>query len=508
MKKLLFCSFAALALFCACEGIDPQVNEEEGVAITSLTATTAPATRTSTNSSLQVLWSEGDQIAVYGNATNPETATPFTLTSGAGGTTGNFTGSTVHCGSTAFAVYPYYESYQGLSAGHITTFIPKTQTYVEGSIPEKAFVMAASFNPADGNMAFVPISAVLEVKLYGTASVTKIQVDEYANESSVGGKHLSQAQYIYFEGGTPKIYDDVTSGSSTVILNCPSAVSLGADADHATSFFIVVGANGSFHHLKVTVTDSDGRTHVKNTKNVSGDPVSLTSGKVYSLPAFAVNVAETTNLATWGIGSGYSYTWATPSSGTTLQGAEVLSSNIATASGGTNKDNSTIRFINGSGTTWRTASSGSRGFIAVFVNEGDFWLIQSSGLNLLAGDKIDLSAYMVMYRVPVPYKYEVQYYIGNLDTSSLAAMNSVTWTKVQDVVLTAATTSSSGAGVAIDTADSIVIPSNMSNTTVNIRVIATNNVSLDDSTAPSSQGQVDLKGGKASGTAMTLDLIR
>lgn len=505
MKKA-WLILSAIAVLSACQKTAPDV-VDGSIGLSSLTALTAPATRTSTNSSLQVLWSTGDQIAVYGNTADPENATPFTLSGEGGGTTGTFTGETVACGDLAYAVYPYYDNYQGLSAGHITTFIPKTQTYVEGSIPEKSFVMAASFNPQDGKMTFAPISAVLEIRLFGSVAVEKILVEEYADATTVGGKHLTQAQYIYFDNGVPKVYDSNTSGSSSVTLTCPTPVTLGENAAQATSFFIVVGGNTRFHHLKVTVTDSEGNTHVKNTKNTSGEPVSLSPGTVYTLPAFEVSAAQTINLATWGIGSAFSYTWATDKDN--LKTADDLCSPSAVASSGSNASQSSITFFNGSQSTWRTASSGSRGFIGVFVNEGDFWLVQSKGVDLKAGDKIDLNAYLVMYRIAVPSLYEVQYYLGNLDTSSLSAINGVTWTKVgSDLVITEASTSASGSGAAINTENGIVVPAAMQNATINIRVIATNNVSIDGSTAPNKNGQMDFKGGKASGTPLTLDLIR
>lgn len=506
MKKawLILSAFAVLS---ACQKTAPDV-VDGSIGLSSLTALTAPATRTSTNSSLQVLWSTGDQIAVYGNTADPENATPFTLSGEGGGTTGTFTGETVACGDLAYAVYPYYDNYQGLSAGHITTFIPKTQTYVEGSIPEKSFVMAASFNPQDGKMTFAPISAVLEIRLFGSVAVEKILVEEYADATTVGGKHLTQAQYIYFDNGVPKVYDSNTSGSSNVTLTCPTPVTLGENAAQATSFFIVVGGNTRFHHLKVTVTDSEGNTHVKNTKNTSGEPVSLSPGTVYTLPAFEVSAAQTINLATWGIGKAFSYTFAAGDK-SNLKTASDLCSPSATASSGSNASQSTITFFNGSQTTWRTANTGSRGFIGIFANEGDFWLLQSKGVDLKAGDKIDLNAYLVMYASPAPSQYEVQYYLGNLDTSSLSAINGVTWTKVGDdlVITEVGGSTSNPPGAAINTKDGIVVPSAMQNATINIRVIATNNVSINGA-VPNANGHIDLRGGKASGTPLTLDLIR
>ena len=460
MKKLIICLFAALALFCACEKTTPQVKEDVH-AVTSLTAVTAPATRTSTNSGLQVLWSAGDQIAVYGNnGTDPETATPFTLSGEGGSATGTFTGNAVSCGSTAFAVYPYYENYQGLAAGHITTFIPKTQTYVEGSIPEKAFVMAASFNPENGVMTFTPISAVLEIKLYGTASVKKIQIDEYASESSVGGKHLSQAQYLYFDGGTPKIYDSVTSGSSTVILDCPSAVSLGADAANATSFFIVVGANGSFHHLKVTVTDSEGNTHVKNTKNVSGDPISLTSGTVYSLPPMAVNLPET--LAAWNMSTN---TYSSFVVGTKSKLVNVAESGLANASSGSGY----IKFKNNDASNFRTSipSAAPYAFCCIPVTQGDEIIIAATSCSLNAGDKVNFVGRLQYYENSTASDYEFGY-----------STDGTTWTKISDCSFTSKTSINIDETVTISAAASQLL----------FRFLATNNTGVNGS-GPNASGQ-------------------
>lgn len=465
MKRIIYCFAAALVLLCACEEITPQ-GKEDARAVTSLTAVTAPATRTSTDASLQVLWSAGDQIAVYGNnGTDPETATAFTLSGEGGGTTGTFSaaeGTPVQCGSTGFAVYPYYSAYQGLAAGHITTFIPKTQTYVAGSIPEKAFVMAASFDPASAQMSFAPMSAVLEIKLYGTASVTKIQVDEYQDATTLGGKHLSQAQYLYFSSGTPAVYNDVTGGSSTVTLNCPSPVSLGADAAQATSFFIVIGTNGSFHHLKVTVTDSDGKTHVKNTKNVSGDPISLTPGTVYSLPAIAVNLPETQTLAAWDMSTN---TYSSFVIGTKNGLVNVAESGLANASSGSGY----IKFKNNDASNFRTALPGSSpyAFCCIPVTQGDEIIIAATSCTLSAGDMVNLVGRLQYYSNSTASNYEFDY-----------STDGTTWIKISDCNFTKTESINIDETITLTTSASEIL----------FRFIATNNIGVGNA-APNASGQ-------------------
>ena len=255
---------------------------------------------------------------------------------------------------------------------------------------------------------------------------------------------------------------------------------------------IVVGGNATFHHLVVTITREGGATVTKTINGIT----SLVPGTVYSLPPLQVNAAASINLATWecknAATSSQQYSgWG---KGSTI--VTNTNSGKAFALSGDNADNSYIQFWNGSGTGYRVTLSGARGFIAVNVDKDDFWLLRSTGVNLNAGDKVKLTAYLNYYRAACSLGYEVQYSFGNPADETLASIEALSWTTVQTISFSAT------GGVAIDTENDVTIPTAMPNTSINFRVIAV------DATAGSDNGQMEFKGGASSGADLTLNIIR
>lgn len=497
-KRMILFAAAALAL-AGCAKTEMAVTSGEDaspvVRQMTLSARAGEMTKTSSNASRAILWSDSDQIAVYPSVEGTASATPFSIASGVGSSSGTFTGDQVDCAETACAVYPYSTKYYGMDDGIITAGVPKNQTYVAGSIPNNAMVMASVFDPADGEMTFTPISAVIELNLYGTAKIEEIQIDEYSSATTLGGKNLSQAQFIKFENNVPTLMSTGGSGgSSTVILECPTAVSLGADAANATPFMVVVGGNATFDHLVVTITREGGATVTKTIRFAAGVS-QLESGKVYSLPPLEINAATNVNLATWHCTN--AATSSTQYAGWGKGSTIVTTSNSgkAFALDGDNAANSYIQYWNGSGTGYRVTLSGNRGFIAVNVDKDDFWLLRSTGVDLNAGDKIKLTAYLNYYRSACSLGYEVQYCFGDPADETLAAIEALPWTTIQSITFSAT------GGQAIDTENAVTVPTAMTNASINFRVKAV------DSTAGSDNGQMEFKGGASSGADLTLNII-
>ena len=92
--KRFFCLLAVLAAAGACNKADWTGNTPVGTPVSSLTVSSGPVTRTATDGSLQIRWTAGDQIAVYGNQLEEdEVATPFTITGEGGSSTATFAGN-------------------------------------------------------------------------------------------------------------------------------------------------------------------------------------------------------------------------------------------------------------------------------------------------------------------------------------------------------------------------------------------------------------------------------
>lgn len=470
MKKVIYI-FAALAALVACNKAETDTKApKDGLVlnpVSSLTVSSASVTKTSTNSSLQVLWTAGDKIAVYSNKREAtEIATPFTLTGAAGGTTATFTSETaLDCAEYGVAVYPYTESddrnRRMLTGGDVYTWISKEQHYVPNSIPTDAYVMASRFDPKVGEMTFTALASVLEVKLYGDISVTNIKVEEYSDATTLGGKNLSGRTKITFdEAGVPSA---VTTESSLLNLVCDTPVALGASAENATSFFIVLGGKSSFHHLELTISDSEGKSR---TLKVGGEgTTTLAPGTVYSLPPKEVKKIEATVLAGWTLDSAFGQTELGGLYIGTDPVAQSASGNCAASTG-----TGYIQFKNndyndpnaGAGSSFRTNTSTtpavpSTHICFIPVSNGDEIILAATGCNLAAGDEIQLQCLLWAYasktnlsKANTCKAYELYY-----------SLNGTSWTKLQEYEFANNTTNpvTSAAGATADISETITLTS-------------------------------------------------
>ena len=509
MKKVIYI-FAALAALVACNKAETDTKApKDGLVlnpVSSLTVSSASVTKTSTNSSLQVLWTAGDKIAVYSNKLEAtEIATPFTLTGAAGGTTATFTSETaLDCAEYGVAVYPYTENddrnRRMLTGGDVYTWVPKTQHYVANSIPTDALVMASRFDPKVGEMTFTALASVLEVKLYGNISVTNIKVEEYSDATTLGGKNLCGRTKITFDdAGVPSV---ISTETSTINLECDTPVALGASADNATSFFIVLGGNSSFHHLNLTITDADGNTYIKKVGGAA-ELTTLTPGTVYTVPAKEIKKAESEILAGWALHDNYS---TDKMGGLFVETASPISgAGNAPATIG----NGYIRFNNndyadGSGsdgtkfrTTYSAKPSGT-GHHLVFipVSKGDEIILAATGCNLSSGDQIQIVGAIWAYATSPSSANTSKAY--NLEYS----LNGTTWTKITDYTFTKNTKSKPTFtdGASADVNETITLTTAASQ--ILFRFLATSDEGTGNGGAINSTGQTRLTYGSLSQLAI------
>lgn len=452
MKKIIYI-IAALAALTACNKAETDTKTPKDQVLTpvsSLTASSASVTKTSTDGNLQVFWTGGDKIAVYGNKRETdELGTPFTISGSGGGTMATFTSETaVDCAEYGVAVYPYTESDNRnrtlATNGSVYTWVPKTQHYVANSIPTDALVMASRFDPKVGSMTFTALASVLEVKLYGNVSITNIKVEEYSDATTYGGKNLCGRTKITFDdNGVP---DVISTETSALNLVCDTPVALNESAADATSFFIVVGGNSSFHHLNLTITDNDSNNHIA-TVGGAGDQTTLAPGTVYSIPAKEIKKAGSTVLAGWTL----------TSSGTVddykadfMGGLYVASASAISASGtgAASTGSGYIQFKNNDyadgsgspGTMFRTnltSTPNLPSFHLCFipVSLGDEIVLAATNCSLASGDKVQFVGCIWAYanksnltKANTSKSYDLEY---SLDGS--------TWTKINDYTFSANT---------------------------------------------------------------------
>ena len=518
MKKSIY-FLAAVAVIAACSKTDaPEavVDTPEtfvGTPISSLTVSSAPVAKTSTDANLQVLWTAGDQIAVYGNKREAqEEATPFTITGSGGNNTATFTGDPVDCAEYGVAVYPYVtpkqnsdNEYRIMSkSGVAYTWVSRDQYYVPNSIPDSSLVMASRFDPTAGSITFTPLASVLEVKLYGTVSIKKIKVEEYAtaDAASMGGKNLSGKVKITFdENGVPTA---TATQSSYVDYHCDTPVALNNSAAEATSFFIVVAGNASFNHLKLIITDGENKDRTIKIGG-SGATTTLLPGKVYSLPAKEVLPVPATILAKWVLDDSYNNSSKPYYLGAFDSGGFMVGANKAqvTSAGSGNALPTTgsgyIKFNNndwetGTIKTFRTnytntPAQPSYHLCFIPVTNSDEIIIAATGCSLASGDQVQLQGCLWAYasgtnvsKYSTCATYELDY-----------SLDGTNWTKIKDddITLTANTNSNpiGNADAAYEAADIITMPA--ASTQILFRFKATSNNGT-GSQAISTNGQTRL----------------
>lgn len=168
MKKITYLIFGIIAMaLTACQADKDAFD----YGLTAVMESATPVTKTSLSLGDQgvhdVLWSADDKIAVYiDDAVSPSI---FTLTRGAGSTTGYFTGDGAGESYTAFYPNTMLTSRSGVL---LTIELPAEQEYVPGTFAQEAYPMAAVSNSK--NLQFRNLCSVVRLSLKGTAMVNKI----------------------------------------------------------------------------------------------------------------------------------------------------------------------------------------------------------------------------------------------------------------------------------------------------------------------------------------------
>lgn len=178
-KFLLLCGI--LAFSCArhtetevapggTERVVPQTETPDSI---TFTAVLENATRTQLSDGNKVHWSEGDKIKVF-NSSTPE-GLEFTLTSGAGTSSGTFTAPGSGMGDGPFyAVYPS-SAVTTMSGTAIGVTLPATQTYVEGSFGPGANLAAGTADALE-EIKFMNLLGAVSFTLTGEGNISALRL--------------------------------------------------------------------------------------------------------------------------------------------------------------------------------------------------------------------------------------------------------------------------------------------------------------------------------------------
>lgn len=289
MKKsfLALASFAAIAVACQIEKMDSELPlVDDAVVYTASTEAYAPATKTAMDGH-DVVWSAGDQIAVFQGNTYYDV---FQVTSAsAGKTEATFTlKSDKDASNEALpyngAFYPVYESMESYSEGDafvVWNFaLPTTQKYAAGSFANGAFPMIAVSE--DNQFEFNNVLGALKLNLTGNRTVKSITVIDNAGNQLAG-----KARVYLYEDDAPELTFEMSYDSpapSSVTLDCGEGVKLNANT--ATEFVIALPATEFENGFTVLLTDAE--YNVLRFQASANDKNRIERSKILSMPALDV----------------------------------------------------------------------------------------------------------------------------------------------------------------------------------------------------------------------------
>lgn len=271
LYRILYLLILSALLLAGCE--NPM--EQESLLPTEFTATIEldAETKTTLGSSNSVLWSSGDQIAIG--------AGTYTVNSGIGSTTANFTGSgATETGSVYKAYYP-----KGIYNSGTPT-LPATQNYVAGRI-DNLPMYAQSTNT---NLPFRNLCAVLHFSIKGKAGdgVTKVEV--VSKEKALWGS-------FNVVNNAAEITATATAANRKLTLNCQSRVPLSPSTP--TDFYVAI-PHGTYKSGDLTVLFYDGTKVVgllTNRLSSSADQIQFVRNNIYKSENDDLNTTITATAA-------------------------------------------------------------------------------------------------------------------------------------------------------------------------------------------------------------------
>lgn len=274
-KNLSILAMAAIAL-ASCQNQELPVGEELFSGHDDFLAVTESYekdTRTALTEENRVVWSEGDQLAIFQAANIADT---YEISEeSVGGTEGVFSLVNDNSGdingdfssgmeiNANIAVYPYEddlncstnvleESTEGKVSYTISNVtLPAIQEYVENSFSNGVFTMVAvTGSVADHNLKFKNVLGALKLQLCGTCTVKSIEVVGNKGEVLAG-----DAVIVAYPGEDAPTVSMAEDGEKSVILDCGDGIEL--DPAAPTSFIVALPPVNFVAGFTVKITDTE-----------------------------------------------------------------------------------------------------------------------------------------------------------------------------------------------------------------------------------------------------------
>ena len=253
MKKYIqsMMAFAAIVSFASCSSEDNNttIENESAVKVMTFTATQEgdeQSTRAaiSTSDSKVINWASNDQIIIFDGTNNKQ----FTLTDGAGSTSGKFSGEAEQ--STSYtAVYPY-QSTASLSGDDVTNVtLPATQNATDNSFDKNAALMMAQSDNTTLN--FKNVVGYVKVK-------PKFACSKIVLQAAGASEYLAGRCTLSYGEGMPSIA--FTSEQST-------SITLSGNITANTAYYIAVPAVTLSAGWSISFTDNTGDVYTRTGSN-------------------------------------------------------------------------------------------------------------------------------------------------------------------------------------------------------------------------------------------------
>ena len=290
MRRILM----LLLLAVACQQVEPLVEPEvaEGPEFSAQIQEFGSETKTALAYGNSVVWSAGDQLAIF---QGKSVADKYQVKSDRVGTTGgtfeivaNGAGTPAATFKTNIAVYPYVENLictpvtedRTVVSYQITgVTVPKTQTYVAGSFPDDAFLMATLTDDlADRTLCFKNLCGALRLQLKGTMKVKSIMIQGHDSERLSGNATVT----VYADGSAPSI-EMLEDAGFTATLDCGEGVQLSEDT--AEEFVVSIPPTQFAKGFTVSVIGAEGTV----ARIVTSKPNNVGRSYIHTMPELTVN---------------------------------------------------------------------------------------------------------------------------------------------------------------------------------------------------------------------------
>ena len=310
MKKILLLSIGiALSIACQQENTpESPVQKTDEEFVSSLEGFDG-STKTSMTEDNSIVWTKGDQIAIFQGATVADTyqvkdqcdgtaSGIFTLVSDNSEVNGEFSSGMEIPAN--IAVYPYSEGLGCSSAtvtdGGITATsytisgfqFPSVQQYQANSFPQESFAMVAvTSSMSDHNLRFRNVNGALKLQLRGKCAVKSIRLEGNDNEKLAGASSITA-----YPGTTVPSIKFSSEATGAITLDCGEGVQL--DPAVPTIFIISVPPTVFSKGFTVTVVDTEGN-EMPVRASVSNE---IKRSSILKMPVVTVSVisAETENI--------------------------------------------------------------------------------------------------------------------------------------------------------------------------------------------------------------------